>query len=292
MPSSRTRSTRTGRRVTLGAKVERDTHAGWGPADRARDVDRRARSSTSLGSRLAQPAHSLTRRRVGPLQLHISCRTGGLPVVGAIGTRTSNQNRSSPLRLVIGSRRVDRQHRRDRVVATTTSSDERNAAAADGAHAGDADLFIPAQFGNLLEATTTGVEVVGRWAVASWWRLEGGYSTFRLTPHLSAQSRDVAAASFDGNAPRAQWQARSAFSIGSRVQADAMLFHTGASPRRIEAICARICGGGQGTGTCPRRWWGRISSIRSMPNMAAMGRSSPRRRFRGAPSFRCDGGSR
>jgi iron complex outermembrane receptor protein len=93
---------------------------------------------------------------------------------------------------------------------------------------GPPHLFIPTQFGNLLEATTTGVEVAGRWAVASWWRLEGGYSIFRLTPHLSAESRDVAAASFDGNVPRTQWQARSAFSIGPRVQADAMLFRTGA----------------------------------------------------------------
>ena len=44
---------------------------------------------------------------------------------------------------------------------------------------GPPHLFIPVQFGNLLEATTTGIEVVGRWTPASWWRLEGGYSTFR-----------------------------------------------------------------------------------------------------------------
>ena len=68
------------------------------------------------------------------------------------------------------------------------------------------------------------------WAPARWVRLDGGYSTFHLTPHLSAASRDANAASFDGNAPGAQWQARSVFSFARGVELDAMLFHTGALP--------------------------------------------------------------
>jgi iron complex outermembrane receptor protein len=91
-----------------------------------------------------------------------------------------------------------------------------------------AHLFIPVQFENLLAATSSGVEISAHWAPARWWRLDGGYSTFHLTPHLSPASRDTAAASFDGNAPRAQWQSRSAFSLGRGVELDAMLVHAGA----------------------------------------------------------------
>ncbi len=72
------------------------------------------------------------------------------------------------------------------------------------------------------------MEISAHWAPARWWRLDGGYSTFHLTPRLSPVSRDTAAASFDGNAPRAQWQSRSAFSLARGVELDAMLFHTGA----------------------------------------------------------------
>jgi iron complex outermembrane receptor protein len=89
-------------------------------------------------------------------------------------------------------------------------------------------LFIPVQFGNLLDATTTGVEIAARWSAADWWRLEGGYSAFRLTPRLSPESGNPTHASFDGNAPGAQFQARSLFSVGPRLQLDAMLFRVGA----------------------------------------------------------------
>jgi iron complex outermembrane recepter protein len=88
-------------------------------------------------------------------------------------------------------------------------------------------LFIPVQFANLLQATSSGVEIGAHLMPASWWRVDGSYSTFHLTPHLSPASHDAAAASFDGNAPGAQWQARSAFSIGRGVELDAMLFHAG-----------------------------------------------------------------
>jgi outer membrane receptor protein involved in Fe transport len=91
-----------------------------------------------------------------------------------------------------------------------------------------AHLFIPLQFQNLLAATASGVEIGAHVMPASWWRLDGSYSTFHLTPRLSTASHDTVSASFDGNAPRAQWQARSAFSIGRGVELDAMLFHAGA----------------------------------------------------------------
>jgi iron complex outermembrane receptor protein len=95
---------------------------------------------------------------------------------------------------------------------------------------GPPHLFIPLQFGNLLEATTRGVEIAARWTPVHWWRLEGGYSTFHLTPHLSPESQDPTAASYDGDAPGVQWQARSAVSATARLQFDTLLFHAGALP--------------------------------------------------------------
>jgi len=91
-----------------------------------------------------------------------------------------------------------------------------------------AHLLIPVQFENLLAATSSGVEIGAHWMPAPWWRLDGTYSTFHLTPHLSAASHDATAAAYDGDAPGAQWHARSAFSLARGVELDAMLFHAGA----------------------------------------------------------------
>ena len=94
--------------------------------------------------------------------------------------------------------------------------------------------FVPArrivavtQFGNQLEATTRGLEVAGHWAPIPAWRLDGSYTTFDLTPHLAAGSRDPSAASEDGSAAKAQWQLRSVLSPGSRATVSVALFHVG-----------------------------------------------------------------
>src|SRR5205823_8555782 len=64
-----------------------------------------------------------------------------------------------------------------------------------------AHLLLASQFANLLNATTSGVEIAAHWSPTARWRLDAGYSTFHLTPHLSGSSRDAAAAASDGNAP-------------------------------------------------------------------------------------------
>jgi iron complex outermembrane receptor protein len=91
-----------------------------------------------------------------------------------------------------------------------------------------AHLFIPVQFGNLLQATANGVEVAAHLTPVDWWRVDASYSTVRLTPHLSPASGDTAAATADGQVPRGQWQGRSAFSLPRGVHLDALLFHSGA----------------------------------------------------------------
>jgi iron complex outermembrane receptor protein len=88
-------------------------------------------------------------------------------------------------------------------------------------------ILVPAQFGNLLEATTRGVEVAGRWAPRPTWHVDGSYTAFALTPHLAAGSRDPKAADEDGSGPRRQWQLGSVWSPASRATLAATIFHVG-----------------------------------------------------------------
>jgi iron complex outermembrane receptor protein len=82
------------------------------------------------------------------------------------------------------------------------------------------------QFQNALRARTSGAELAGRVKLTSAWQVDGGLSVFHLTPDASGSLRPDAA-EYDGHAPRYQWRAHSAFSLGRRAQADLQLFHVG-----------------------------------------------------------------
>jgi iron complex outermembrane receptor protein len=218
-------------RLTVGTKIERDTYAGWGLQPTARAmwsvVPRRHHVWAAASRALRTPSLTEVAAR-----FNFTSFLGqeGLPVViGAVGNPAFKSEEvvsgEAGYRLELGTAAsVD--------VTTFLSSydqlesDEPLAPRME-MDPGPPHLFVPVQFGNLLEATTRGAEVAARWTPVSWWRLEGGYSTFHLTPHLSPESRDAEAASYDGNAPGAQWQARSAVSITARLQLDTLLFHAG-----------------------------------------------------------------
>ena len=89
-------------------------------------------------------------------------------------------------------------------------------------------LLVPVQFGNLQRVDTTGIEMSARWQASAAWRLEGSYSLLHLTPHPDPASRDPTAATFDGDAPQHQWQMRSLFTVGGRLDLDVLLLHVGA----------------------------------------------------------------
>ena len=57
--------------------------------------------------------------------------------------------------------------------------------------ASPAHLLLASQYANFLNATTSGVEVAAHWSPIARWRLDAGYSTFHLTPHLSAKLNRV-----------------------------------------------------------------------------------------------------
>jgi iron complex outermembrane recepter protein len=218
-------------RLTLGTKVERDTYAGWAVQPTARVMWRFVPQQHVWGA--------VSRAVRTPSLGDVSARTnftsfigqGGLPVVvGAIGNPDFQSEKvlttEAGYRREIGSvLSVD-------VTAFVSHYDNLKTSEPLPPRLeqlpAPTHLFIPVQFGNLLEATASGVEVAVHWAPTRWWRLDGGYSTFHLTPHPSAASRDATAATFDGNAPGVQWQARSVFSFARGVELDAMLFHAGA----------------------------------------------------------------
>ena len=88
-------------------------------------------------------------------------------------------------------------------------------------------ILVTTRVGNLLRATTRGVEVAGHWTPMPAWLLSGSYTAFDVSPTLDALSRDPLAVSEDGSAPRAQWQLRSAFSLGARTSLDVAIFRVG-----------------------------------------------------------------
>jgi len=88
-------------------------------------------------------------------------------------------------------------------------------------------LRVSSQFGNLLEATTRGLELAAQWTPMTKLRFDGSYTALWLTPHLAATSRDALAAEADGSAPRAQWRLSSMFLPVNRVTLNFAVYHVG-----------------------------------------------------------------
>lgn len=218
--------------LTLGAKVERDAYVGWGLQPTARVMWSVVPQRQHLWAAVSRAVRTPSLADVSGRYNYTSfIGPGGLPiVVGAIGNPAFQSEEV-----------VDAEVGYRLELATTASIDVT-------AFRGSYDklktaeplaprleltpaaphLFVPVQFGNLLDATTSGVEISAHLTPVRWWRVDGGYSTFRLVPHLSPASGDTHAAAFDGNVPRTQWQARTAFSLPAGVQIDGMLFRVGA----------------------------------------------------------------
>jgi iron complex outermembrane receptor protein len=222
--------------LTLGTKVERDSYVGWGVQPTARVMWSFARQQHAWAA-VSRALHTPSLGDVSVRNNYTSfVGAGGLPVVvGALGNPDLRPEEvvttEGGYRLEIGSvASVDVTGfigRYDNLKTSEPLTPRLELTPA------PAHLFIPVQFGNLLKATSSGVEIGGHLRPAGWWRVDGSYSTFHVTPHLSPASRDATAASFDGNAPRAQWQARTAFIIARGAELDVMLFHVGALRRLL-----------------------------------------------------------
>jgi iron complex outermembrane receptor protein len=79
----------------------------------------------------------------------------------------------------------------------------------------------------LLDVTSHGLQLAGRWSPLPWWHMDGAYSFYRVTPSPDPASRDETALSYDANAPRHQWSIRPALTLAPRIDVDAMVYHVG-----------------------------------------------------------------
>jgi len=218
--------------VTLGAKLERDSYVGWAVQPTARamwtSVPRKQHLWAAVSRALRTPSLiDLSGRLnfasfIGPRDAPVLIGALGNPAFQSEEVLDSEGGYRLEIATVASVDVTAFVGRYDQLKTSEPLAPHLELAPA------PVHLFIPVQFENLLAATTSGVEFGAHWMPAAWWRLDGTYSTFHLTPHLSAASHDPIAAAYDGDAPRAQWHARSAFSLARGVELDAMLFHAGA----------------------------------------------------------------
>ncbi|MGA2217461.1 MAG: TonB-dependent receptor plug domain-containing protein [Terracidiphilus sp.] len=82
-------------------------------------------------------------------------------------------------------------------------------------------LFYPAQFGNGLIASTTGVEVAPQWRPMPWWRLGGTYSFLDMHVEKGKNSLDIGSAPVvQGSSPEYQALLQNGFDLPKAVSTD------------------------------------------------------------------------
>ena len=92
-------------------------------------------------------------------------------------------------------------------------------------------VLIPAQFGNGLVASTTGVEVAPEWRPAPWWRLGGSYSFLDMHVERGTNSKDIGSApTVQGSSPEHQALIRNGFDLPNAVSTDIQARYVSALP--------------------------------------------------------------
>jgi iron complex outermembrane receptor protein len=218
-------------RLTLGAKLEHETHAGWGIQPTA-GVMWDFVPQQHLWASVSRALRTPSRTDYGIL-VHFTgfTRADGVPVgIGLIGNPEYHAeelvNSEVGYRLEVGSSAsVDVSAFVGRY--RHLESQEPIAPFFE-AGSNPPRLFIGTQFGNLLDATTKGAEIAGRWIPVPGWRLDGSYTAFHFAPRLNPASGDTSQLGADGNVPRHQWQLRSAVMPTARLEVRASLFYVGA----------------------------------------------------------------
>ncbi|HSS51754.1 MAG TPA: TonB-dependent receptor, partial [Thermoanaerobaculia bacterium] len=94
-----------------------------------------------------------------------------------------------------------------------------------------AHLLLPAQFGNGLVASTTGVEAAPMWRPKPWWRVGGSYSFLDMHVEKGTNSRDIgSAAGVQGSSPEHQALLQSGFDLPHSVSTDFHVRYVSALP--------------------------------------------------------------
>jgi iron complex outermembrane receptor protein len=92
-------------------------------------------------------------------------------------------------------------------------------------------LLLPAQFGNGLKGSTSGIEVAPEWKPASFWRLRGWYSFLAMHIEKSPNSIDIGTSpGIEGSSPGHQVFAQSSFDLPHKVSFDLLYRYVSALP--------------------------------------------------------------
>lgn len=91
-------------------------------------------------------------------------------------------------------------------------------------------IVYPLEIRNGMSGQTYGVEAWGSYALADWWRLNGGLSLLQKNLELDAGSADVFGVDFAGNDPEVQATMRSLMDFGARSQFDLAARYVGELP--------------------------------------------------------------
>ncbi len=92
-------------------------------------------------------------------------------------------------------------------------------------------LLLPAEFGNGLVASTTGMEVAPEWRPAAWWRVEGSFSFLDMHVEKGTGSLDIGSApTVQGSSPEYQTRIKNSFDLPKSVSADIQARYVSALP--------------------------------------------------------------
>jgi len=92
-------------------------------------------------------------------------------------------------------------------------------------------VLIPAQFGNGLVASTTGMEVAPEWRPEPWWRLGGSYSFLDMHVKKATNSKDIGSApTVQGSSPEHQALIQTGFDLPKSVSTDIQARYVSALP--------------------------------------------------------------
>ena len=92
-------------------------------------------------------------------------------------------------------------------------------------------FLLPADFGNGLEGTTTGLEIAPEWKITSFWRLHGSYSFLHMSIRPGPDSLDVGTSPIvNGSSPQHQVLAQSSFDLPKQTAFDIDFRYVSALP--------------------------------------------------------------
>jgi iron complex outermembrane receptor protein len=220
-------------RVTLGSRFEHDSLSGWNAQPTARVLYDLARSQQRVWASASQAVHTPSVFDIGlQTEVELPPAPDGTPMTLSI--RGNPNYRPERFIDVEAGYRVSIGTRATIDVATFRGGYNGLPLAhplAPEFVASPPHLVLPMQIQNLLDATTTGVEISGRWMPAQAFALDASYSALSIVHHRDSASQDQVPAFAGDLSPTQEWQLHPTV-LFPRGELSVSLFHVG----EIQAI--------------------------------------------------------